>query len=100
MMKKMKMKNKLSNDLIFEAIKKTLVEDFKKANRVFSMSTNNSRGVMLSLNTSKGFGKYLYENPHKIKVLAKHINSNVDFNVKLIFAKTGEEEFYPLIEEL
>lgn len=99
MKKTMKMKNKkISNQVLYEAIKKSLIDDLNKANEIFNDEIDNSAGVMLCLNTTKGFGRYLYNEPHKINELAKFLNSNVNFNVKIKFSKIGEEEFLPILE--
>lgn len=88
------------NDCVYEGIKKSLTEDIILAYEVFKEEGyENLEGVILSLNSFKGFGSFLVSNPTKLSDFSNHIYENIDFIVHLAFSKDQEDEFYPLIEK-
>ncbi len=88
------------NECLYEGIKKNLTEDIIIAYEVFKEEGyENLEGVILSLNSSKGFGSFLVSNPEKIADFSDHIFENIEFVVHLAFSKDQEDEFYPLIEK-
>lgn len=87
-------------DYLYEGIKKKLTDDIIIAYEVFKLEDHeNLEGVILSLNSFEGFGSYLKSNPSKLSDFVHHLYSNIDFIVHLVFAKEGNEEFYPLLEK-
>ena len=90
----------MMNDFVFNGIKKSLTEDLKIAYEVFKEENKNQElsGVTLHLNSTKGFGEYLKNNPDKIKDLLEPLYRELDFCIKLVFSKDGDEEFYPLFD--
>lgn len=97
-MKKMKNKRGIDNNLISEAIKRSLVEDMNKAYMNFKDSID-LKGIILKVNINNGYGRYLYSDLEKIQDLTKYLAKNLAFPTKIIFAKDGDEELYPMIEE-
>lgn len=88
------------NDKLYEAVKKSIVEDLNVAYEVFlEEGYKNLEGVILSLNPLKGFGLYLKENPQKLGDFADHLFTCVDFTVHLAFDKDSEDEFFPFIKK-
>ena len=98
MKKTKKNKLKMSNEMVFEAIKVSLIKDMNTAYKKFN-SEMNVTGISMRLNTMNGFGYWLYSNPEKIQDLAKYLAKNLDFPTKILFTKEGDEELFPLIEE-
>lgn len=86
------------NDVLYEAIKKSLIEDIKGIYNYFQKDTENLRGVIVQLNSSKGLGNYLLSNPNKITNMAEYLSENLYFSIKLILTRDGDDELYPLIE--
>lgn len=87
-------------EYLYEGIKKKLTNDIVTAYEVFKLEEHeNLEGVILSLNSSEGFGCYLKRNPSKLSDLVQHLYSNVDFIIHLVFSKEGKDEFYPLLEK-
>jgi hypothetical protein len=88
------------NECLYEGIKKNLTEDLLVAYEVFKEEGyENLEGVILSLNSSKGFGSFLVANPSKLADFSNHVYENIEFIVHLAFSKDQEDEFYPLIEK-
>lgn len=91
---------KKMNDFVFDAIKKSLTDDIKIAYEVFKEENIDKElsGVTIHLNSTKGFGEYLKNNPQYIRDLLEPLYQELDFCIKLVFSKDGDEEFYPLFE--
>jgi hypothetical protein len=88
------------NDCVYEGIKKNLTEDLLIAYEVFKEEGyEDLEGVILSLNSSKGFGSFLASNPSKMADFSNHVFENIDFIVHLAFIKDQEDEFYPLLKK-
>ena len=88
------------NDCVYEGIKKNLTEDLIIAYEVFKEEGyDDLEGVILSLNSSKGFGSFLVSNPSKMADFSNHVYENIDFIVHLAFIKDQEDEFYPLLKK-
>ena len=88
------------NDYVYEGIKKNLTEDLIIAYEVFKEEGyEDLEGVILSLNSSKGFGSFLVSNPSKLADFSNHVYENIDFIVHLAFIKDQEDEFYPLLKK-
>lgn len=93
------MKKKM-NDYVFEAIRKSLSEDIKLAYEVFKEENKNQElsGIAIHLNSTKGFGEYLKNNPNRIKDLLEPLYQELEFCIKIVFDTEGDEEFYPLFD--
>lgn len=91
---------KKMNDFVFDAIKKSLTDDIKIAYEVFKEENIDKElsGVTIHLNSTKGFGEYLKNNQQYIRDLLEPLYQELDFCIKLVFTKDGDEEFYPLFE--
>jgi hypothetical protein len=88
------------NDCLYEAIKKSMVEDLKIAYEVFKdEGYENLEGVILALNPLKDFGSFIKNDPVKLGDFYEHLYSSVDFIVHIAFNIDGEDEFYPLLGE-
>ena len=88
------------NDCVYEGIKKNLTEDLINAYEVFKdEGYEDLEGVILSLNSSKGFGSFLVSNPSKLADFSNHVYENIDFIVHLAFVKDQEDEFYPMLKK-
>ena len=91
---------KKMNDFVFDAIKKSLTDAIEIAYEVFKEENIDKElsGVTIHLNSTKGFGEYLKNNPQYIRDLLEPLYQELDFCIKLVFTKDGDEEFYPLFE--
>ena len=86
------------NDMLFEAIKQALICDMKGMYNHFKEDTENLRGVIVQINSSRGLGDYLKSNPDKITELAEYLFKSLNFSIKIILTAEGDDRFYPLIE--
>ena len=91
---------KITNDHVYEAIKKSIINDVQIAYEVFKEEGyDNLEGVILCLNSFSKFSIYLKENPVKLADFTECLFTSFDFIVQLSFVKDGEDEFYPLVNE-
>lgn len=83
---------------LYEGIKRKLTEDLILAYEVFKEEDYpDLEGVILSLNSSKGFGLFLKSYPEKLANFSEYLYNNLEFTVKIAFL--DEDEFYPLIKK-
>ena len=86
------------NDQLYEGIKKKLTEDIIIAYEVFKEEEyDNLEGVILQLNSTKGFGEFIKKDPVKLADFMEHLYNNLEFLVHISFTNQGEDEFYPLL---
>ena len=89
---------KMNNDYIYEAIKKSIINDIELAYEVFKEEEyDNLEGVILQLNSTKGFGEFIKKDPVKLADFMEHLYNNLEFLVHISFTNQGEDEFYPLL---
>lgn len=89
---------KKSNDMLYEAIKTSMVDDLKLVYEVFeSDNIENLEGVIVYLNSLREFGNYLKNDHVKLAEFIEHLMYNVDFHVHVAFGEKGDDEFFPLI---
>lgn len=88
----------MMNDMLYEAIKQALICDMKGMYNYFETNTENLRGVIVQINSSRGLGDYLKSNPDKITELAEYLFKHLNFSIKIVLTADGDDKFYPLIE--
>lgn len=86
------------NEAIYEAIKQALICDMKGMYNYFKRDTENLKGVIIQINSSRGLGDYLTSNPEKITEMAEYLFSHLNFSIKIVLTADGDDRFYPLIE--
>lgn len=86
------------NDILYKAIKKSLIEDIKGVYDYFKENTENLEGVIIQFNSSRGIGEYLKDNPKKLTDMIEYLYNNLNFSIRLVITREGDDEFYPLIE--
>ena len=90
---------KMNNEQIYKAIKVKILDDLEIAYEVFKEEEyENLRGVILQLNSSKGFGEYLKNDHSKLSDFIEHLYEHLDFLVHITFSEDVEEEFFPLLD--
>ena len=90
---------KMSNEQLYQAIKIKIIEDLNIAYEIFKEENyNNLGGVILQLNSSKGFGQYIKNDPAKLSDFLEHLYTHLDFLVHITFDEHVEEEFFPLLD--
>ena len=87
-----------NNDYIYEAIKKSILHDIEIAYEVFKEENYEKlEGVILQLNSTKGFGDFIKNDASKLADFMEHLYNNLEFIVHIAFTEQGEDEFYPLL---
>jgi len=90
---------KTSNEQLYQAIKIKILDDLNIAYEVFKEEGfENLGGVILQLNSTKGFGEYIKNEPKKLSDFLEHLYTHLDFLVHITFGEHVEEEFFPLLD--
>ena len=90
---------KTSNEQLYQAIKIKILDDLNIAHEVFKEEGyENLGGVILQLNSTKGFGEYIKNDPKKLSDFLEHLYMHLDFLVHITFGEHVEEEFFPLLD--
>lgn len=90
---------KTSNEQLYQAIKIKILDDLNIAYEVFKEEGyENLGGVILQLNSTKGFGEYIKNDPKKLSDFLEHLYTHLDFLVHITFGEHVEEEFFPLLD--
>ena len=89
---------KMNNDLIYEAIKKSILHDIEVAYEVFKQEGyDNLEGIILQLDTRNGFGQFIKNDHDKLADFMVHLYTNLEFHVNITFTDQDEDEFFPLL---
>lgn len=89
---------KTNNDLIYKAIKKSIIDDIEVAYEVFKQERyDNLEGIILQLNTRNGFGEFIKNDHEKLADFMVYLYKNLEFQVNITFTDQDEDEFFPLL---
>lgn len=87
----------MNNEQLYHAIKIKIIDDLNIAYEVFQEEEYDTiKGVILQLNSTRGFGQYIKNDPSKLSDFLEHLYENLDFLVHITFDENAEEEFFPL----
>lgn len=89
---------KMNNEMIYNAIKVSIIDDMNIVYEVFKEEgIENLEGVIIYLNSLRGLGNYLKNNPIKLAEFVDHLLSHLDFRIQISFGEKDEDEYFPLI---
>lgn len=89
---------KKNNEMIYNVIKASIIDDLNIVYEVFKEEgIENLEGVIVYLNSLRGLGSYLKNNPLKLAEFIEHLIHNLDFHVQLSFGEKDDDEYFPLI---